>query len=623
MKKIVLILIFIIQITPVQQRDGNIEITAGISLYAQCAGPDAGSPCGSSGGAFWQWLNTAFVNIGNFFTSIGHAVSNFVHNVPGGNTQMPEGMTDENQNWSWTDNGWLPNDGNDPGGPYDPWADSYWQSLGLSPDEMNILQNWQYYYDVYQQGGNPPPPPPGRYYVKVVLDVAGSDTINGATPDTTKYYEGDTIYLMQQTKPATLVIYRENGTVSTTDLAWKRNDTSKCGGIISCEYNISNVGIIQEKVDSANSKLLTKNPIKVYKKPIVYFRIGTNYNGEYGFDDSSQTHPTIRNNIRYKAGTEMRKIETDTAYVVPWMGLLDKQGATIKLEKKWITHAAGKDKNFEVIFKQSSSKIKLNGSASTLKLNYQQLISLDTINIHAEQWESNYDNLKTIGSIHVLTKMGDTIGKLNLSCGKQIKKKIVLVYVNTGTGFRNDINRNTIIHYLNNNSQNQIFRKWVIDSANSVNGMDTLDLKNEFLANNAAFMDEDSLIHPRNMETFYRNHKGVDILYGVNQNPGTANSNDSAKVHYVFIMNYQLPFINGGVTLGVTTPGGYKSIIWANGNLQTIAHEMGHILKLRHVFGVNSFLIPQGTTKNFMDYAPPGGPDLTEMFYFAQWVDTY
>jgi hypothetical protein len=621
MKRIVLILVFILQLLPGQQQNGNIAITAGTSLYAQCQGPGAGGPCGSSGGAFWQWLGTAFTNIGNFFGNIGNAIGNFVNNVPGGNTPMPEGMTTENQNWAWTDNGWLPNDGNDTGGPYDPWADNYWQNLGLSEGEMNILHNWQYYYDIYQQGGNPPPPPPGRYYVKVLFDTASYDT--------TKYYEGDTIYLMQRATPATLTIYRENGTVSTTDLAWKRNDTTKCTGIVSCDYNISTPGIIQEKVDSANSKLLTKNPIKVYRKPIVYFRIGANYNGEYGFDDSSHNHPALRDSIRYKSGTQVRHIVTDTAYFVPWMSILDSQSVTIKIEKKWIEASAANDKNFSISFKPSTPQIKINGSSNFPVLNYAQLQALTALDVYATEWEPKFDSLKTVGFINVITNAGDTIGKLNLSSGKPRKRKIVLVYVNTGTGYRLNMRREMIIDSLNKVGHNQIFRKWVADSVNSAGGRDTLDLRSEFISENPRFMNDDSLL--TNIERYYELHKGINIKLDVNQGTTYMFNNKEEVVHFVFIMNYNLAPPGVSQTVGNTQKSGYLSILWASAFHRTIIHEMGHILGLKHTFSdtssngsvINNYRIPPYITKNYMDYARPGMPDITNMFYFANWKDIY
>jgi hypothetical protein len=619
MKKIlILTMILVLHLLPGTGKEGSLYL--GQPVAAQiipCPNNPNGPGCnGSGGGSFWDWLS-------NLVNNIGQAIANFFANAgasPGSGTG--EWLTDENDGWNWTSDGWLPGQIDYGGsGPYDPWADSYWQQLGFSSGDWNVLNNWQYYYNQYSNGNPPPPPPPGRYYIKVAFD--------GVTEDTTKYYEGDTIYTMERHNPIKLTVYRENGTVSTVDLAWKRNDTVTCNTMLSCSYAVSVPSVIKVKVDSANSLVLTKNPIRVYKKPIVYFRIGDNYHGEYGFDDSSHNHPILRDSIRYKAGTEIKAIGTDTAYFVPWMSLLDGQSALIKLEIKWLESFAAKDSNFSVKFVASNVKIKANGNTNLNVNSYNELQSMGNINISANEWQITFDSLKTIGNICVIANTGDTIGKLNLSCGKPRERKIVLVFVNTGSGYRRDLTRANIIDSLNKYSHNQIFRKWVIDTVNSSNGKDTIDLSNEFVSENAIFMNDDSILN--NVERYYRLHKGIDIKYDVNQGPTFMTQQREKVVHYVFMMNYRLASFGVDQTVGNTQRAGYLSVLWSPAFYQTIAHEMGHILGLRHPFpDVNlngtirvNYGTTQGTTKNFMDYAAPGMPDLTDMFYFANWKDIY
>jgi hypothetical protein len=614
MKKIILMLILVLHLLPGTEKKGSGMIW-GQTVAAQCPQPGDGDPSGcGGGGSFWVWLN-------NLVSDIATAIGNFFNNAPGGDSPG-EWLTDENDGWHLTGDGWLPGQIDYSGtGPYDPWADSYWQQLGLNSDEWNVLNNWQYYYNQYTSGDTvPPPPPPGRYYIKVAFD--------GVNEDTTKYYEGDTIYTMQRSNPIKLNIYRENGTVSTVDLAWKRNDTAKCSSVLSCNYLVNTPGVVQEKVDNENANILTKNPIIVYKKPTLYFKIGANYDGQYAFDDSTHKYINIRTNPIFSNGYQVIQINEDTAYYVPWLGTLDAQTVIIRDSIKNLSAAAKKDKNGYIELRpEANSNAVINGMNSP-KLYFSTLNITNDLSIGARQWSASLDSLRVIGEysslikyIWAITNTGDTVGKLNITCSKPSKKQIVFVYVNTGNGYDSSVlSRVGMLNQLNSKSHNQLFREWQIKPGFS----DTLDLSAAYTANPSEFVEANL---PNKFKDYYKLHKGIDIIT-LNQFSGGARSPDFIRFAFISTLNFQTSTINGNIivtggTDGITAANfGPYCALFKSATLKTVTHEFGHMLKQDHTWE-SPYYVPEKTTENYMDYAPIGVNVNFRKFWYGQWIKTF
>jgi hypothetical protein len=216
-----------------------------------------------------------------------------------------------------------------------------------------------------------------------------------------------------------------------------------------------------------------------------------------------------------------------------------------------------------------------------------------------------------------------------------LEKKIFFVYVNTGNGF-NPISKTQILEFLNKNSYNQIFRKWILYDPRKdarmngfdtsiLNGLDTINLSHLYQADSTKFLDADLI---KKIPYMYNNQKGISLHENVNEDFASLYENKNTKVHCIFIMNYELPVTPGASsTIGISDFSGAFSVLWKKAFWDTRAHEFGHLLKLAHTFNdlrpngttkkVN-FNIPYKTTKNFMDYS-----DYTDMYYFAQWVLTF
>jgi len=496
-------------------------------------------------------------------------------------------------------------------GPYDPGDAADWWDYINNLNNNNVNSN--------NPGYNPPPP-----------DSAWFITVNGN--DSIQYHRADTIYTMQRPGKIIKLTADRSPYATVPNMNWKRNDTLKCSSVAFCNFDVSNLGSYRVKVDSAGIKNLINVVVKVYPMPTFYFKRGANYNGEYGFDDSSHTHAAITSDTTFRRGTEIRTINA-LQYNVPWMSLLDGQTADIRDTLFNLSVDAKKDRNGKVLLIPSNNKITINGLSSATP-SFNQLSVAHTLPIKAEEWDVNSETSRTIGSIYAITTFGDTIGKLNISCEKPVTKKIVIVYINTGTGYRNgvggtNINKDTLINFLNAKSHNQIFKKWVIQNAFS----DTLNLVNEFNMNPNAFA-YDSL--PRIFKKYYGLHKNLD-MDSINQNPLKSYqpyiNSDTGKTYFLYISD--LLFATPKDTTNGDYPIGRASVhgsIFRGGNYIICSHELGHALYLDHTFYDVTNPPPSGafcpsinkyTTNNIMDYVFPGQADKRRMLYFYQWLKSF
>lgn len=442
----------------------------------------------------------------------------------------------------------------------------------------------------------------------------------------TKYFNGDTIYVPRSASVIDLQIYNQNGIYEPMGTEWKRNDTSKCTGLRACSFNVTARNITNIKVDSIAGapKTLIKCPLVVYDPPGVYFSVGNNYQGRYGFDDTAYKY--LKDSIRYQAGYQKITIHNDTSYIIPWMSLLDGKSATIKVKAKggdslWTT----KDINSEASFTGTSADIKINNGTYFIT-KYSNLYSLDTIQIKANEWNIHADSLKLIGNIAVVGKDNDHLGKLAISCVKGIRKKVVIVYVNTGNGYStNPIHsKQAILDQLNNHSHNQLMREWVLDSTNSANGMDTINLTNEYLNNPSKFLDADTICQSTYINKYYYQHKGIGL--GSINSGIPSSSSDSNKVHFMFIFTYTA--LN--MVEGITPMPSYLACIFGPADEVAVSHEMGHILGLEHTFSETTstgfeprYNIPKYKSSNLMDYRQYTSDPKKNMFYYAQWITVW
>jgi hypothetical protein len=459
--------------------------------------------------------------------------------------------------------------------------------------------------------------------------------------DTTKYYNNDTIYVPQRNANVKLTIHKKDGTIAPTDLVWKRLgqiDTTKCSNIIECFVTSNTLGVTVVRVDST-TQVLIKNPLAVYKVPTLYFKRGNNYDGEYGFDDSTHQYLNMRNETKFKKGYEVRAIMGDPNYFVPWLSLVhNKPAISIKDSLGNFSAWAKKDKNGYVEFKAQISNVTINSPK-----HYYTTFNSNSLSLSANEWCITQNNLRLNGVsdslirwVYAITNTGDTIGKLNISCAKLQRKKIQFIYVKIGTaGYDSSIlSRVGMINKLSNHSHNQIFREWELVTPYS----DTLDLNAEFLSNPQDFGYDSVDVITKKLKNFYLAHKGIN-LSTINQTSNNGNATTNKWIRYAFILPVELrkdsitpggvhiplSWVNGEFNLGGTYGAFYKTA-----SLRTVIHELGHSLNNNHTFPETdkygtyhpNFLIPEKTTRNFMDYFMQG-ETTANMFFYAQWILTF
>jgi hypothetical protein len=431
---------------------------------------------------------------------------------------------------------------------------------------------------------------------------------------TTRYYKGDTIYAPEQSSYIKLTLHDANNpTVNTTDLTWYKNGSSTaCHNVDNCLFSGSR-SVSDIVIDSATQNI-TVNYLVVYTRPIIYFRRGSSYNGEYGFDDYDSTFSHLRDSARYRIGYEVRRIGSDSSYKVPWMSLLDKQSATINIRKVWPDSAwVVKDVNSSVTFKPNNPFIKVNNSPF-VQVKYTSLNTFNTIDVYAEQWQTNNDSVRytkklapIVKDVYAVTDNLDTLGKLHLSCAKPSMKNVVLVYVNVGTGYDSTtLSKSSVLDYLNNNSHNQLMRQWQLKTSYP----DTLNLTSEYSLYPSTFTNKDSILYY--FKKYYKAHTGYDIDHiNVFQLP-----RGNKKVHFYFFSKLTI----SGV-YAVTELGYYTGSIFYNAGIKTVPHEFGHVLNLGHTFEP-PLNVTQNSTTNYMD-SRRASFDGRRWFAFYQWKLVY
>jgi predicted Zn-dependent protease len=446
------------------------------------------------------------------------------------------------------------------------------------------------------------------------------------SPDTTHYHNGDTIYALQGKGHFDLHVFGPSGRIIANGLHWQWGSTNRLS-VATLRLGLDSMGVFPVQVYRADT-LLMAFTLAVYPMPVFYFQPGYQYDGEYGFDDSTHQYLHIRNNPQFAYGYQVRKMPGDTAYFVPWMSLLHGQWATIRYHIKQWTGLAGQDrKGYLELRPEAGSHIRING-AVTARFYFNKLKARGILDISALQWVADPDSLRLAGDyqaivkgIYVITHTGDTIGKLNLSCAKPAMKQIFFVYVNIGRGYDSSVlSRTNMLRQLNRHSHNQLMRQWVINN----DFPDTLDLTAAYFANPHLFKADTM---PELLKDCYKTQTGIDIAT-VNRFRGGARS--ANFVRFLFITNFAYPRLFNFK--------GFPWIRWLNGitaanfdcyaalfetaNLKTVCHELGHMLKHDHTQD-KPFGIIGKATHNVMDYSITGFQTIFNRFWYAQWVKTF
>jgi hypothetical protein len=445
------------------------------------------------------------------------------------------------------------------------------------------------------------------------------------SPDKARYYDGDTIYVAQRNGQVRLTFFGESDSAISKGLRWRYGTTNGTSGA-TLTLRLDSVGHIPVNVYRTDT-LLMAITLAVYQMPVFYFQPGYDYDGEYGFDDSTHQYLHIRNNPQFAYGYQVRKMPGDTAYFVPWMSLLHGQEATIRYHiKQWSGLAQLDRKGYLELRPEAGSHIRINGAASA-RFYFHKLKAHGSLDIGAMQWVAAPDSLRMAGDyqaivkgVYVITHTGDTVGKLNLSCAKPEMKQVVFVYVNIGRGYDSSVlNRTNMLRQLNQHSHNQLMRQWVLNT----DFPDTLDLTAEYFANPRLF-NADTM--PELLKALYLAKTGIN-LDAVNRYRGSAKS--ANYIRFAFITHFFYPKLfnfRGYPWIrwlnGITAANDTYAAMFETANLKTVCHEFGHMLKHDHTHD-KPYNIHGKATHNVMDYSITGFQTIFNRFWYAQWIKTF
>ncbi|MFO0321680.1 MAG: hypothetical protein ACK504_04540 [Bacteroidota bacterium] len=406
--------------------------------------------------------------------------------------------------------------------------------------------------------------------------------------DTTRFFENAAVFRLKNfTENITLKLFNTNNTTLNNDsIYWKIEGKKKCERSTQCTWALSKSNDYKIVIYKGN-KPLFKCRLIVYDSPLIVFEKGTNYNGEYGFDDGYKYSPITGDYPML----ELPNIN-GSIISIPYFSIKPNQSVTLNLNALKTKAIANGD--FEIRFGSTEpSKIKINGSVDK-NITLQNLVKNPSITITTDKFE-NYIS-ERVEYIFAINSKNDTIGKIAISCFENTKiRKLALVYVKhkTNQGFRNDLSKQSIANYLNTHSHNQLHVKWEV-ATTSLNYVDTLNISEEY-ANHWQNFQNSSGYSLTTLKGLYCQKYNITLDPSYNYffitNISVTNE-DGATVggRNVFEQNYGVLF---------------NSILPYN---EVLAHELGHALNLRHTFDsfVGTKLIPKSTTINFMDYINSG-----------------
>lgn len=452
LKKIVIILILVFNLLPVLQKSNNI--------YAQMGEED-------------DYTYDYHPNEPDFSAWANQIEWQHIHEVY---NEVQDRLAEEHREWIAEMNQEVQNNLNEIEEILRDFFEEWWAEL-----RENALQNPTDYIQDPNTPSNPPPPTPDCYiYKKDNSDKkyrTGSQMFVVAKPN-----QNDTLYVMDQNKVIKFDGFR-----------WQK-DGIFGSNIMRCIIPTNTPGTYTITVkDTLNNKLVE---IKLYVsgKSVIKFSKKNNYDGQYGFDSEGYQYEKTKN--------DYKKLTIDNKpYQVPWMSMFDGQTDTIKVDPM-LTPTDAASSTYWIQFRRTSNKIRINDDTTLKVIGGSAINALKNIRIKCNEFDTSSIVKYKREAIYVLNNVGDTLGKIEISCQNPIKKKLVIVYVKTDSlGYPA---RRNYLKYLNDSSHNQIFKKWDLKTTYS----DSINLTTEYAANPSSFKQN---IHAV-LSNYYGNVTGFILI---------------------------------------------------------------------------------------------------------------
>jgi hypothetical protein len=416
---------------------------------------------------------------------------------------------------------------------------------------------------------------------------------------------GKEIYICQNSKPINISFFsKQDSIIKKNIVQWNYLGNNITDSIIT--VNVNNIGIITINANVDSVTYFIK--LKVYKAPTVNFSV-IGFDGNFGFDKYINQYIPHRNDLS-KEDHQILFNDNDIIYA-PNISLLQNQSNVRVIISFSNYQEMQKDSllNFIKIY-SANGMVKLNGK-DTVKIYRNQLIANHNTIITTNDPSILYD------SIMIKTSYNKTIGKLNVFSRPVSTKRLLLVHIQSDSiGVTANFGQHltTIEKQLNEKSYNQAFVKWYIGTEN----ITYQDIKNDSILNNYNDTLKNQINNVTNVFAFSQN-----LMRMIRR----ARSTSLVGVDKVcIILNGQMhtpTHLYDGLAFGL----GSWGFAMSNDNYdgKTIAHELGHCLKLHHPFGTENKIpnehfqrqsTQSGNTENIMDY------DKTRMhtFWLWQWI---
>ncbi|NDW11238.1 hypothetical protein [Dysgonomonas sp. 520] len=330
--------------------------------------------------------------------------------------------------------------------------------------------------------------------------------------------------------------------------------------------------------------------IDTYDIPYVKFDIGNGHNGRYFFDKGFDEQSTLKNPNYYDTIHVKGNV-----YYIPVLGVSVRNEAVIKVDLKDFESKITNDTTFRIIFKSRMNNIiQLNGQNDSLVVNRTELENIKNNGLRIYSQRAINGNTITPTFIDVIIKSTrEVVGCLEYYSADQVEKNVTLIY----TKFADESNYpsvdfNAIENYLRNNSHNQLFIKFNVDTVRYNSNLRTVAFDTCTTSTSAFIMLRTNAAPRFNFATNFGGHLTIPTDYYFITNL-SINGSDVKGAHYTNNAGGGIRFKNGtSVSDGEIT-----------------AHELGHWLGFPESFKGNGVIInfpintTQGATRhNFMDY---------------------
>jgi hypothetical protein len=398
--------------------------------------------------------------------------------------------------------------------------------------------------------------------------------------DDNKYKTKSEIAFLVQNNKVILTLGNENKELVEENIIWKVSNKEECVNNLSCELGLKSVENRTIKVYH-DKELLIKINLSTYDKPKAIFAPNVDFSGQFGFDQANIRELQLANDYENFSLKQEK-------YYVPVITMVPNQREIIKLKLRDLSKSAKNDKDFKIKLKPTNNQITIDFQPE-LELTYNELLQDVPILIGTPN-VSTKASFNKKEYIVVTDHLGDVIGKIALVYGAVIKEiSVVFIYVDSGNGYPSK-SVNDILNFINLKSHNQFFRKWTLEKEVK------LDISSHYKGNSSVYQSHETVL------STLRSQYKKDNDYQLNQ-------------HYYFITDLTVSK-QGGIVGGQAVMGGNIGAVYDKGDNEAIAHEFGHLLNLDHTFSddLGQRKLPQGSTKNYMDYISNG----RNMFFLYQ-----